>query len=159
MTSRWYWTASSNPLLSAIHFAFGEMNSAVCMCIWILHLNLRSRFAPPLVLRPFHITDKPWEHTRYGFKRTCWSVATHFTHSLLRVPPDGGNHLRLRRSWKPRIFISTYTTPFHLYSALRRTPSALFVVDDCNGILSDSLALSVLKSATWPVSGPESKRI
>lgn len=55
--------------------------------------------------------------------------------------------------------ISTYSTAYHLYTALRQNPRALFVVDDCSGITSDSIALSVLKSATWPASGTDSKRL
>ncbi len=91
-------------------------------------------------------------------------LASKTFHALvIESPPGWGKSSAITQTLREKNLhyecISTYTTAYHLYTSLRQAPNALVVVDDCSGILSDPIALSVLKSATWPVSGPDEKRL
>ena len=53
----------------------------------------------------------------------------------------------------------SYTTPLRLFSFLSENQKATVVIDDCAGIFGDSIAMSVLKAATWPSSGTDGTRL
>ena len=55
--------------------------------------------------------------------------------------------------------LGSYTTPLRLFSFLSQNPKATVIIDDCAGIFGDSIAMSVLKAATWPSSGTDGTRL
>jgi hypothetical protein len=55
--------------------------------------------------------------------------------------------------------IGSYTTPLRLFEILCENSSGVVVIDDCAGIFGDSIAMSILKAATWASSGTEGTRL
>jgi len=55
--------------------------------------------------------------------------------------------------------LGSYTTPLRLYRFLSEHPTEVLVIDDCAGIFGDSIAMSLLKAATWPSSGTDGTRL
>lgn len=80
-------------------------------------------------------------------------LASKTFHALvIESPPGWGKSSSITQILKEKNLrsecINTYSTAYHLYNSLRSSPEALYVIDDCSGLLSDPVALSVLKSAT-----------
>jgi len=57
------------------------------------------------------------------------------------------------------VALGSYTTPLRLFQFLEKNPNGLVVIDDCAGIFGDSIAMSILKAATWPSSGSDGTRL
>lgn len=55
--------------------------------------------------------------------------------------------------------LGSYTTPLALFKFLSKNPRELLVIDDCAGIFGDTIAMAILKAATWPSSGSDGTRL
>lgn len=55
--------------------------------------------------------------------------------------------------------LGSYTTPLALFKFLSQNPKELLVIDDCAGIFGDTIAMAILKAATWPSSGSDGTRL
>lgn len=82
-------------------------------------------------------------------------TSEHFHALVIESPPGWGKtsvvNSILNETNRSFHRLGTYTTAYHLYTTLKKSPDGLFVIDDCCGLLGDSVALAVLKSATWPI--------
>jgi hypothetical protein len=55
--------------------------------------------------------------------------------------------------------LGSYTTPLALFKFLSQNQKELLVIDDCAGIFGDTIAMAILKAATWPSSGSDGTRL
>jgi hypothetical protein len=58
----------------------------------------------------------------------------------------------------PYLSLGSYSTPLFLYNAICSNPDSLIVLDDCAGLFQDTVAMSILKAATWKSSGSSDSR-
>ncbi len=56
------------------------------------------------------------------------------------------------------VSLGSYTTPMRLFQIISENENAILVLDDCAGLFGDSVAMSLLKAATWPSSVGEGTR-
>lgn len=55
--------------------------------------------------------------------------------------------------------LGCYSTPLGFYNALCETTEQILLIDDCAGLFTDPIAVSLLKASTWPSGGSADRLI
>ncbi len=85
-------------------------------------------------------------------------------HSLVvQSPPGWGKTSTVLRALNDQKIgyesLGSYSTPLALYHALVDLKAKVLLIDDCGGIFTDPIAMSVLKAATWPMEAGTAREV